>query len=75
MRDGDRTKIEGEPTKRFRVWRTDINNEPHECEAEYDTVEEVKAHPRRLDHSYLIEVGRKFMTPSKFDEWAKSLKR
>ena len=38
----DRVKIAGKPTKRFRVWRTDITDEPYECEGEYDTVEGLK---------------------------------
>ena len=72
MSDGDKLKIEGERTKRFRVYRTDIDDESYECEGEYDTVDEVNAHRWRLDRHYRIEVGRKFMTKSEFAEWAKN---
>ena len=41
---------------------------------EYDTVDGVKAHRWRLDRRYKIEVGRKFMTRNKFEEWAKRQK-
>jgi hypothetical protein len=70
MSDGDRIKTEGEPIKRFRVYRADI----YKCEGEYNTIEEVKAHRWRLDRNYKIEIGRKFMTRSEFDEWAKNQK-
>ena len=37
-------KIEGEPSRRFKVFRTDIDDNPYECLAEYDTIEQVQAH-------------------------------
>ncbi|MGC2826493.1 MAG: hypothetical protein WA322_20050 [Pseudolabrys sp.] len=74
MSGRDEIKTPGEKGKLFRVFRT-INNEPYECVGEYDTAEEVNAHRGRLDHSYRIEVGRKFMTQSEFHEWAKNQKQ
>ena len=53
----DRVKSAGKPTKRFRVWRTDITDKPYECEGEYDTVEGLNAHRWRLGWDYRIEVG------------------
>jgi hypothetical protein len=72
--EGKEIKIEGKPAKRFRVYQTDINNEPYKCEGEYDTVHEVNSHRWRLDRRYKIAVNRKFMTRSEFREWAKSQK-
>lgn len=67
-------KIEGEMMKRFAVYRTGINEDPHEREGEYDTLEELKAHKWRLDRRYKIRVDGKFMTRPEFDEWAKGTK-
>jgi len=72
MGNGERIKVEGKPTKRFRVYYTDIDNEPHECEGEYDTVDEVMAHRRRRDRRYTIAVGRTFMPWIEFVAWAKN---
>jgi hypothetical protein len=65
-----RTKIEGEPSKRFRVYYADIENNPYECEAEYGTVAEVFAHGYRLDRRYKIRVGGKYLTRDEFRKWA-----
>ena len=65
-------KIEGEPAKPFRVYRTDINNDPFECKGEYDTIAEVTSHRYRADRRYKISVDRKFMTRAEFDAWAQS---
>lgn len=64
-------RVEGEPGKRFRVFRTDINDDPFECEGEYDTVAEVRAHRYRLDRRYKISVTRKFMSRTEFEAWAR----
>jgi hypothetical protein len=64
-------EIEGEPTKKFRVYRTDINNEPFQCVGAYNTVAEVRAHNGRPDRRYKIEVRRKFYTIAEFDQWVK----
>lgn len=68
----DRVKIAGKPSKRFRVWRTDIDDKPYVCEAEYDTVEELNAYRWRLDWDYRIEVGKQFMTRREFADWAQN---
>ena len=70
----DRVKIAGKPTKRFRVWRTDVYDKPYQCEGEYDTLARLKTHTWRLDWDYKIEVGRKFMTRDEFDDWLKNKK-
>jgi len=62
-------KVHGERTKRFRIFRTDINDEPFECEGEYDTVAEVRAHRYRADRRYKISVSRKFMGRTEFEAW------
>ena len=64
-------KIEGEPVKRYRVFRLDINDEPFECDGEYETLAELRTHRRRLDRRYKICVGRKFMTDHEFEDWKK----
>ena len=64
-------KVQGEPGKRFRVFRTDINDEPFECEAEYDTVAEVRSHRCRADRRYKISVSRTFMSRAQFEVWAR----
>ncbi|MGC2221017.1 MAG: hypothetical protein WA624_00910 [Methylocella sp.] len=64
-------EIEGAPVKRFRVYYCDINNEPHECEGEYDTIDQLNAHRWRLDRRYKIAVGGKFLTRTEFAAWVK----
>jgi hypothetical protein len=74
--DDDRMSIDGEMAKPFRVYTTDIDNQPHECVGEYDTVAEVQAHRWRLDKRYKIQIpGRKFLTRPEFGEWVKTLGR
>ena len=68
MRWRNRIKIAGKPTKRFRVWRTDITDKPYECEGEHDAVEGLNAHQGRLDWGHKIEVGKKFMTRREFGD-------
>jgi hypothetical protein len=63
--------VEGEPTTRFRVYWCDINDQPYECDAEYDTVAGVLAHKYRADRQYKICIGRKFYTRREFQEWIK----
>jgi hypothetical protein len=63
--------IEGEPAKRFRVYWCDINDEPYECDGEYDTIAGVLAHRWRLDRRYKICVGRKYLTRAEFGQLAK----
>jgi hypothetical protein len=65
-------KIEGERVERFRVYWCDINNDPYEVEAEYQTVAEVLAHRFRLDRRYKIAVAGKYLTKTEFEAWAKS---
>jgi len=65
-------EIEGAPTKKFRLFRTDSENHPLNLIAEYDTAEEVLAHKRRLDWLYLIQVGTRSMRWREFEELAKS---
>ena len=46
-------KIEGEPSKRFHVYRTDINDEPYEREGEYYDSNERLILERAPDRSVL----------------------
>ena len=62
---------EGESSKRFRIYWCDINYEPYQREAKYDTIAEVRAHRYRLDRRYKISLGRKFVTRIEFEGWAK----
>ena len=64
-------KIEGEPSKRFRIFRLDGDGEPSECVCEFDTVEQVRW-PTRQDRRHKIRVDGKFMTATEFAKWAKS---
>jgi hypothetical protein len=67
----ERVKIAGKLTKRFRVWRTDVNGKPYACEGEYETVEGLNAHRWRLNGDYKIQVEKKFMTRREFSDWVK----
>jgi len=68
-------KVEGEIGKPFGIYWLDINDHPHECEAEYETIEQVRSHRYRLDRQYKIRVrGRKYLTRTQFEEWAKKQK-
>ena len=72
MSDKKGMMAEGERGKKFRVYYTDIDDRPFECEASYDTVKEVQKHRYRLDRRYKISIGwNKYLTRREFDEWAK----
>jgi hypothetical protein len=62
---------EGELAKRFRIYWCDIDNNPYDCEGEYDSTEEVRGHRFRLDRRYKIRANGKFYTRKEFEEWAK----
>lgn len=56
-------KIEGEPVKRFRIYRADLQgNSVGEPLAEYDSETEVLAYKRRRDWHYMIRENRKPIT-------------
>jgi hypothetical protein len=57
--------------KRFRVYRTDIDCEPYECEGAYDTVAETLAHRRTLEWSYLVHFDGDYSTWPEFESWTK----
>jgi len=46
-----------ELVKHFRIFRCDVNYQPREYEAEYDNIEEVRAHRYRLDRYYQIRTN------------------
>jgi hypothetical protein len=54
MSEKEMPPVEGERTKPYRVWRLDINDERFEMLAAYDTEEEARKHPRRLDQRTAI---------------------
>jgi len=49
-------KIEGELAEGIKIYWCDLNNEPFEVEAEYETPAEVLAHKYRADRRYKIWV-------------------
>jgi hypothetical protein len=51
-------KVEGEPVKRYRVFRTNIDNNPYDCEGEYDGLAELRKHRWRADLRYKLCVAR-----------------
>jgi hypothetical protein len=58
-------KAEGEPAKRFRVFRADQQgNSVGDVLGEYDTETEALAYPRRADWHYVIRENRKPVTPA-----------
>lgn len=71
-RSGEPMKVEGGARQTLRAFRTDINDEPFECEGEYDTVAGVRAHRYRADRRYKISVRRRSMTRSEFGTWARA---
>jgi hypothetical protein len=68
-------EIEGNPIKRFRIYKCDSKGNPCELVAEYDSIAEVKGHrwrPDRIDKIQVIEQGsRKFLTAPEFAIWMK----
>jgi hypothetical protein len=72
MSEPETIPVEGEWVKQFRVYWCDVDNRPYECEGEYDTIAEVRAHRFRPDRRYKIRVGATFMTRPEFEEWAKN---
>jgi hypothetical protein len=62
-------EIEGASAKRFQVYYCDSNNEPHEREGAYDTIEQLNVHKWRLDRRYKIRVGGQFLTRAEFAVW------
>lgn len=64
--------IEGEPGKRFRIYRAKPDGEMLDCIAEYDTIDEVLAHRWRPDWHYKIGAGGKYLDKIQFQEWARA---
>jgi hypothetical protein len=63
---------EENPAPRFVVYLCDINDDPCQQVAEYDTIADVLARKRRFDQVIKVSVGRKFLEWSEFVEWAKT---
>lgn len=55
--------IEGEPSKRYKIFTSDIDGNPHELKGEFDTIEELNNFPRRLDKRYIVYDGRNRINP------------
>jgi hypothetical protein len=68
-------KIEDEAAKTFQIYYLDIDGNPYEVEAEYDTVKEVLAHHYRLDSRYKIRVVDEYLTREEFERWARGQDR
>jgi hypothetical protein len=64
--------IEGEPSKRFRVYNTDLDGHAHDCVGAYDTLEELKGRKNRLDQKLIYRVDGRFMQPEEFWAWVAS---
>jgi hypothetical protein len=65
-------KCGGEPGPPFVVYLCDMNDDPCQRLAEYDTVADVLARKRRFDQVIKVSVGRKFLEWPEFVEWAKT---
>lgn len=64
-------KIEGEATKRLKLYRADIDGNPLEIIAEFDSAAEVLEFRRRADWRYLVAIQRRFLTWDEFTRWEK----
>jgi hypothetical protein len=55
--------------KKYRVYTTDPDGRLRELVAEYDTLEELKAHRWRLDNRYKICAGKKWYLWKRYEKW------
>lgn len=65
-------RCEGDRRPRFVVYLCDINDDPCQRVAEYDTIADVLARKRRFDQVIKVSVGSEFLEWSEFVEWAKA---
>lgn len=66
-------KIEGEKSKRIRIFRVGNDGEIIAgVVAEYDTLEEMSVFSPRRDWRYKFRVDGKYMTQAEFTEWRKT---
>jgi hypothetical protein len=63
---------EGRPAPQFVVYLCDINDDPCQRIAEYDTIADVLARNRRFDQVIKVSVSGEFLEWSEFVEWAKT---
>jgi hypothetical protein len=63
---------EGKLAPRFVVYLCDINDDPCQRVAEYDTIADVLVRRRRFDQVIKVSVGSKFLEWLEFVEWAKT---
>ena len=70
MERRDEMRVEGEPSKPFRIYWTAVNDEPYECEAEYDALEDALRHKRRIDRHYKVCVRGRWLTWKEFEKLA-----
>jgi hypothetical protein len=63
---------EGKPAPRFVVYLCDINDDPCQRVAEYDTIADVLARKPRFDQVIKVSVGRNFLEWPEFVEWTKT---
>jgi hypothetical protein len=63
---------EGKPAPRFVVYLCDMNDDPCQRLAEYDSIADVLARKRRFDQVIKVNVGNKFFEWPEFVEWART---
>jgi hypothetical protein len=63
---------EEEPGPRFVVYLCDMNDDPCQRLAEYNTIADVLARKRRFDQVVKVSVGRQLLEWPEFVEWAKA---
>jgi hypothetical protein len=62
--------IERQAAARFAVYVCNLDDEPCQRVAEYDSVPEVLARKRRFDQVIKVQVGHQFLTGEEFVGWA-----
>jgi hypothetical protein len=62
--------IERQAAARFAVYVCNLDDEPCQRVAEYDSIPEVLARKRRFDQVIKVQVGRQFLTWEEFLGWA-----
>lgn len=69
MSEKRHSTVEGTPSKKYRVYTSDSDGRLRELVAEYDTLEELKAHRWRLDKRYKICAAKKWYQWKGYDKW------
>jgi hypothetical protein len=62
--------VERQRAARFAVYMCNLDDEPRQRIAEYDSIPDVLARKRRFDEVLKVQVGRQFLTWEEFIGWA-----